>query len=206
MTDSKFGKLNPGYMKRITEIINNATKAHVRTSVFTFVLRLPEHRDAGDSVACAPDLSPGLMERVNGALRARLAAHQKRRKREGHQVCPTDLRHVWVREMGISGKSHYHMAIFVNKDTFNGLGNYSKEDHNLGSYICEAWLSALGLLEFPEYRTLVNLTNAPHYLERLRVDRFGQQILSLRSHLSYFAKERTKSYNKEERSFGGSIR
>ncbi|MCG0456863.1 inovirus Gp2 family protein [Enterobacter cloacae complex sp. ECC445] len=206
MTNTKFGEINPGYMNRITDIINFATTAHARTSVFTFVLRLPEHRDTGDSIACVPDLSSGLMERVAGALRARIAAHQKRRKREGLQVCPTDLRHVWVREVGECGKSHYHMAIFVNKDTFNGLGNYSKEDHNLGSYICEAWLSALGLLEFPEYRTLVALNNKPHYLERLRVDRYGQQILSLRSHLEYFAKERTKVYTKEERSFGGSVR
>ncbi|EGE7877455.1 inovirus Gp2 family protein [Cronobacter sakazakii] len=206
MTNTKFGEINPGYLNRITDIINFATTAHARISVFTFVLRLPEHRDTDDSIACVPDLSSGLMERFTGALRARIAAHQKRRKKEELQVCPTDMRHVWVREVGISGKSHYHMAIFVNKDTFNGLGNYSKEDHNLGSYICEAWLSALGLLEFPEYRTLVALNNKPHYLERLRVDRYGQQILSLRSHLSYFAKERTKSYNKEERSFGGSVR
>ncbi|RBO22512.1 YagK/YfjJ domain-containing protein [Enterobacter ludwigii] len=206
MTNSKFGEINTGYMNRITDIINFATKAHARTSVFIFVLRLPEHRDTGDSIACSPDMSPGLMERVIAALRARIAVHQKRRKREGHQVCPTDLRHVWVREVGTSGKSHYHMAIFVNKDTFNGLGYYSKEDHNLGSYICEAWLSALGLLEFPEYRTLVAFNNAPHYLERLRVDRYGQQILNLRSHLEYFAKEYTKVYTKEERSFGGSIR
>lgn len=206
MTNRKFWQINPGYMKRITDIINFATKAHARTSVFTFVLRLPEYRDTGDSIACVPDLSSGLMERVFGALKARIEAHQKRRKRKGHQVCPTDLRYVWVREVGTSGKSHYHMAIFVNKDTFNGLGNYSKEDHNLGSYICEAWLSALGLLESPEYRTLVNLTNTPHYLERLRVDRYGQQILNLRSHLEYYAKEYSKAYSKEERSFGESIR
>ncbi|EBU8434931.1 hypothetical protein DLF19_23820 [Salmonella enterica subsp. enterica serovar Ughelli] len=70
----------------------------------------------------------------------------------------------------------------------------------------EACLSALGLYVFPEYQTLVSLNNTPHYLERLRVDRYGEQILKLRSHLEYFAKERTKSYNKEERSFGGSVR
>ncbi|HDC4501918.1 TPA: inovirus-type Gp2 protein, partial [Enterobacter kobei] len=145
MTYCKFGEINPGYMKRITDIINFATTAHARTSVFTFVLRQPEHRDTGDSIACAPDLSSGLMEREIGALKARIAAPSKRRKREDHQVCPTDLRHSWVREVGDSGKCHYHMAIFVNKDTFNGLGNYSKKEHNLGSYICDARLSARGL-------------------------------------------------------------
>lgn len=206
MTDSKFGPFNSGYMKRMTDVTNFATNAHARTSVFTFVLRLPEYRDNGDSTVCNPDLRPGLMERFKGALNARIAAHQKRRKREKSQVCLTELRNLWVREVGKSGKSHYHMAIFVNKDTFNSLGNYSKEEHNLGSYIGEAWLSALGLSDVPEYRTLVSFNNKPHYLERLRVDRYGQQLLRLRNHLSYFAKERTKSYNKEERSFGGSVR
>ncbi|WP_336983073.1 MULTISPECIES: inovirus Gp2 family protein [unclassified Cedecea] len=206
MTSSHFGELNADYMKNISKVINNATGEHIRTSVFTFVLRLPDYYDKGDSIACTPDLRPGLMERFQGAFRARITAHQQRRKREKLQVCPTNTRHVWVREVGTSGKSHYHAAIFVNKDTFNGLGNYSEEDHNLGSYISEAWLSALGLLDFPEYRTLVAFNNTPHYLESLRVDRFGQQYLGLWRHLSYFAKEHTKVYSKEERSFGCSVR
>ncbi|CNK71547.1 Protein of uncharacterised function (DUF3296) [Yersinia pseudotuberculosis] len=177
MTSSKFGPLNPDYMNRITEIINKATKAHARTSVFTFVLRLPEYRDTGDSIACDPNLKTGVMERFTGALRARIAAHQQRRKREKSQVCPTDLRYAWVREVGSSCKSHYHAAIFVNKYTFNGLGDYSKEDHNLGSYICEVWLSALGLLDFPEYRTLVSFNNTPHYLESLGWTALGNSTL-----------------------------
>ncbi|EDX3147217.1 inovirus Gp2 family protein [Salmonella enterica subsp. diarizonae serovar 61:l,v:1,5,7] len=53
---------------------------------------------------------------------------------------------------------------------------------------------------------LDSLNNTPHHLERLRVDRFGQHFQKLQSHLEYFAKEHTKSYNKEERSFGGSVR
>lgn len=207
MTDSKSRPLNKDYMSRMSDIISKATNAHVRTSVFTFILRLPEYRDTGDSIASAPNLSSGLMERFKGALKSRITAHQQRLKREKSQVCPTELRYFWVREVGeSSGKNHYHVAIFVNKDTFRGLGNYSKEEHNLGSYISEAWLSALNLLEFPEYRTLVTFINRPHYLEFLHVDRYGQQYLELRSHLSYFAKEYSKDYDKEERSFGGSVR
>ncbi|MBE0131178.1 inovirus Gp2 family protein [Citrobacter amalonaticus] len=206
MTSSKFGPLNSYYMTRITEISDKAIEAHARTSVFTFVLRLPEYRDTGDSIACNPNLRAGLMERFTGALRARIDAHQERRQREGYQVYPTGLRYVWVREVGESGKSHYHVAIFVNKDTFNALGDYSRRDNNLGSYISDAWMSALGLLDMPEYRTLVSFTNTPHYLERLRQDRFERQRKELLSHLGYCAKERTKAYSKEERSFGGSIK
>ena len=207
MTSSKFGPLNQDYMKRMSDIISKATKAHARTAVFTFILRLPEYCDIGDSIASNPNLSSGLMERFTGALRSRIAAHQQRRKREKSQVCPTELRYLWVREVGeTSGKDHYHVAIFVNKDTFRGLGNYSKEEHNLGSYISEAWLSALELLDFPEYRTLVSFNNTPHYLEFLHVDRYAQQYLGLRKHLEYFAKEYSKDYDKEKRSFGGSVR
>lgn len=206
MTSSKFGPLNQDYMKRMSDIISKATKAHARTAVFTFILRLPEYRDTGDSIASNPNLSSGLMERFKGALKSRIVAHQKRLKRENSQVCPTDLRYFWVREVGESSeKNHYHVAIFVNKDTFRGLGNYSKEEHNLGSYISEAWLSALELLDFPEYRTLVAFRKT-HYLEFLHVDRYAQQYLGLRNHLEYFAKEYSKDYDKEERSFGGSVR
>lgn len=206
MIHSKYGQLNPDYMTRITEVINLATNAHARTAVFTFVLRLPEYRDMGDTIACIPNLAAGLMERVTGALKARIAVHLQRRKREGLQVCPTDLRVVWVREVGESDKPHYHVAIFVNKDTFNSLGDYSKKDHNLGSYICKAWLSATGLLGYPEYRTLVAFNNTPHFLEALREDRFEKQRQGLLDHLEYFAKERTKVYSREARSFGGSVR
>lgn len=47
MTYSKFGPLNSYYMNRITEISYKAIEAPARTSVFTFVLRLPEYRDRG---------------------------------------------------------------------------------------------------------------------------------------------------------------
>lgn len=151
-------------------------------------------------------LRAGLIERFIGALKSRIDAHQERRQHEGYQVSPTDLRYVWVREVGQSGKSHYHVAVFVNKDTFNASGDYSKRDNNLGSYISDAWLSALGLLDFPEYRTLVSFNNTPHYLKCLRQDRFERQRQELLSHLDYFAKERAKEYSKEERSFGGSIK
>ncbi|BBT88862.1 hypothetical protein WP8W19C02_04820 [Enterobacter cloacae] len=148
-------------MNRITEISDKAIEAHAKTSFFTFVLRQPEYRDTGDSIACDPNLKAGLIERFTEALKSRIDAYQERRQRGGYQVYPTDLRYVWVREVGQSGKSHYHVEVFVNKDTFNALGDYSKRDNNLGSYISDAWLSALGLLDFPEYRTLVTFTNPP---------------------------------------------
>lgn len=102
-------------MNRITEISDKAIEAHAKTSVFTFVLRLPEYRDSGDSITCDRILRAGLIERFTGALKSRIDAHQARRQRGGYQVYPTDLRYVWVLEVGQNGKYHYHVAVFVNK-------------------------------------------------------------------------------------------
>jgi len=60
-------------------------------------------------------LRAGLIERFTGALKSRIDAHQARRQRGGYQVYPTDLRYVWVLEVGQNGKYHYHVAVFVNK-------------------------------------------------------------------------------------------
>ncbi|WP_320338091.1 YagK/YfjJ domain-containing protein [Citrobacter amalonaticus] len=57
-----------------------------------------------------------------------------------------------------------------------------------------------------EYKSLVAFNNSPPVLETLREDRFEKQRKSLLGHLSYFAKERTKVYSREARSFGGSVR
>ena len=65
---------------------------------------------------------------------------------------------------------------------------------------------ALKVISVHEYRTLVSFNNTPHILEALREDRFEKQRKQLQGHLSYFAKERTKVYNREARSFGGSVR
>ncbi|WP_420245699.1 YagK/YfjJ domain-containing protein [Citrobacter sedlakii] len=79
--------------------------------------------------------------------------------------------YVWVREVGESDKPHYHVAISVNKDTFNCPGDYSMNDRNPGSDVREAWLSATGLSGDPEYRTLVAFNHTPHTLEKLSVGR-----------------------------------
>lgn len=87
--------MNSYYMNRITEISDKAIEAHAKTSVFTFVLRLPEYRDTGDSIACDQRiLRAGLIERFIGALKSRIDAHQERRQHVGYQVYPTDLRYV----------------------------------------------------------------------------------------------------------------
>ena len=72
----------------------------------------------------------------------------------------------------------------------------------LASLIREAWLSALQLGPYPEYRTLVHIPDNPlYYLDVNNLD-YKTVYDKLTFRLSYFAKERTKSYSRNERSFG----
>lgn len=72
----------------------------------------------------------------------------------------------------------------------------------LASLIREAWLSALQLGPYPEYRTLVHIPDNPLYYLDANATDYRAVYDKLTFRLSYFAKERTKSYSRDERSFG----
>ncbi len=94
------------------------------------------------------------------------------------------------------------MVLFVNNDTFNGLGSYKADGTGLASLIREAWLSALQLRHHPEYWTLARFPDNPLYFLDINSPGYSEVYAQLTFRLSYFAKERTKSYSREERSFG----
>ncbi len=94
------------------------------------------------------------------------------------------------------------MVLFVNNDTFNGLGSYGEDGTGLASLIREAWLSAIQLSQQPEYRKLVHFPDNPLYYLDVNALNYKTVYDKFTFRLSYFAKERTKSYNRNERSFG----
>ncbi|WP_404273650.1 inovirus-type Gp2 protein [Yersinia similis] len=61
----------------------------------------------------------------------------------------------------LGGKKHYHIALFVNTDTFNGLGSYDEQGTGLTSLIQNTWLRAMKIRYWLEYRTLVHFPNHP---------------------------------------------
>lgn len=94
------------------------------------------------------------------------------------------------------------MVLFVNNDTFNGLGSYKEGGTGLASLIREAWLSALQLSHRPEHWTLARFPDNPLYYLDINSHGYSEVYDQLTFRLSYFAKERTKSYSRQERSFG----
>ncbi|HAY5651052.1 TPA: inovirus Gp2 family protein [Escherichia coli] len=192
--DQRHAPFNTTYLQRMLGVIDNAIAQHPRTMAVRVDLRLPDDNCNRNS---------GLISRFIESLNAKIDARYRNKIKNGIRSYPCQLRYAWVREVGeINEKSHYHMVLFVNKDTFNGLGSYGEGGTGLASLIREAWLSALQLGPYPEYRTLVHIPdNSLYYLDANATD-YRAVYDKLTFRLSYFAKERTKSYSRDERSFG----
>lgn len=153
---------NTHYLQQIMKVIWNALNDHSRTTVIRVDLRLPEYRDIGDSILSAPDLSQGLMSRFIESLKEKITTYLQRKAREGKRIHRSTLRYIWVREQpDLGGKKHYHIALLVNTDSFNSLGSYDDNGTGLASLIQKAWLSALRMRDYQEYRELVHFPDNP---------------------------------------------
>lgn len=189
---------NTTYLQRILRVIDNATAEHARTMAVRVDLRLPDNM-----LITRQNLISRFIESLNAKITARYNSKQK----QGKRSYPSHQRYAWVREVGeTSHKSHYHMVLFLNNDTFNGLGGYGEDATGLASLIREAWLSALDLSHQPEFWILARFPDNPLYYLDFHSDSYRVVYDKLMFRLSYFAKERTKDYSREERSFGCSQR
>ncbi|EFK3817821.1 inovirus Gp2 family protein, partial [Escherichia coli] len=107
---------NPFWQQRIRETVLRALDVHPRLTALRIDLRLPDVPAATDAA---------VISRFINALKARIDAYQKRKRREGKRVHPTTLHYVWAREFGeCKGKKHYHLMLLVNRDTWCRAGDY----------------------------------------------------------------------------------
>lgn len=140
-----FGFHISAYRDGIIQVMQNAVKEHPRTLVLRVDLHDPAILDDGDTISCLPNLQPGVMSRFISSLKAKLSAHQSRVAQAGKRVYPNTLRHAWVREYSLTGKRHFHILLFFNKDAYFHLGDYDLEGNTLRTMITTAWCSALNL-------------------------------------------------------------
>ncbi|EHW3355018.1 inovirus-type Gp2 protein, partial [Escherichia coli] len=82
------------------------------------------------------------------------------------------------------------------------LGSYNETGIGLASMIQKAWLSAMKLYGWLEYRTLIHFPDNPLAFLELNKPGFMDKLDALTFRLSYMAKHRTKRYSSTERSFG----
>ncbi|GKV79220.1 hypothetical protein PEC106568_43930 [Pectobacterium carotovorum subsp. carotovorum] len=109
--DQSHAPFNEAYLQRMISVINNAVAEHPRTMAIRVDLRLPDDEF---------NARQGLMSRFIESLDAKIEARYRSKQKQGKRTYPNHLRHVWVREVGEENqKSHYHVVLFVNNDTFN---------------------------------------------------------------------------------------
>ncbi|ELW9025237.1 inovirus Gp2 family protein [Yersinia enterocolitica] len=192
--DQRHAPFNITYLQQMLRVVGNATAQYPRTMAVRVDLRLPDDHFNNQA---------GIISRFIESLNAKIEARYRKKIKQGIRSYRCQIRYAWVREVGeINERSHYHMVLFVNKDTFNGLGRYGSDGIGLANLISEAWLSALQLSPYPEYRTLVHIPDNPLYYLDVNAPDYQAVYDKLTFRLSYFAKERTKSYSRDERSFG----
>ena len=191
---------NAYYLQRCQDTIDRALETHPRLMAVRIDLRFPSKELATDIKA---------ITRFIDSLKAKLKANLKAKKKEaqGKRVHDTSLFYIWVREYGEqSEQAHYHLVLMLNKDAFCSLGNYQASltcnpRPSLSVMVRQAWCSALKLGDMENHVSLVHFPKNPWYWIRAE-ERNSVDYKGFLERVSYLAKDRTKIYNKEIRSFG----
>lgn len=206
LLDHSHAPFNVHYLKRLEDVIDNALNEHPRTFALRVDLRFSPEWTADDCICCYPNTSPNVMARFTRSLQAKIVHYRQQRCQRGLRDYPCRLRYFWVRETETAHHSHYHTVLFFNKDLFRSVGSATPESGSLRNMIQDAWLSALGLTDYPEYRSLTHFAARGDYILECGKTVFDQQYGDLVFRASYLAKEQTKHYSSDTRSMGASQR
>ncbi len=184
---------HPDYLLSIEQVMRQAVHNHSDSLMVRFDLHLPEWgQDDGR-----------LLSRFFESLKARIKAREGRNQRNGIRVHKTKLASVWCREINMSDRHHYHVAIFVNQNAFYNVGDYRQVKDNLSGMIYKSWLSALGINDL-SYFTLVQFPERCDYQLNVWAHDYTEQFNSAFQRLSYLAKSETKVYGDNRHNFGTS--
>ena len=187
------------YLDMIMHKMQLALDDHPRTFMVRFDLHLPSLVNIPDSPIVHDS---NVITKFFKSLKAKIDHDRDVKRREGKRVHPCNMRYVWIKECANAAKDHYHVAIFLNNDAYNYLGNFNWGGNNLSSKIIEAWASALcldaysarGLVHFPQDKPV-------YYINKNTLD-YPLTFNAAFYRLSYFAKLETKHYGDRSRSFG----
>ncbi|MBB1425326.1 MAG: inovirus Gp2 family protein [Shewanella sp.] len=187
------------YLNATLQTLQNALSDNPRTFMIRFDLHLPQLMGLCDSPFV---YNTNVITRFFKSLGSRIENDRARKLRERKRVHPCTLRHIWARERADADTDHYHVAILLNNDAYNHLGDFNRSGQNLSTKIVEAWASALGLdaystgdlVHFPRDKPV-------YYINKNALD-YPLIFNAAFYRLSYFAKLETKHYGDRTRSFG----
>ncbi|MEL7631414.1 inovirus Gp2 family protein [Pectobacterium aroidearum] len=198
---SEYGSHVTSYKNKIVGVINNAVKEHPRTLALRMDLHDPVILDNGDTISCFANTDSGAISRFTNSLKAKLAADEQRKRKEGKRVHPNTLRYAWVREFTQNGKRHFHVFLFLNKDAYYHLGDFNMDDDTLRTMITSAWCSALNLTPEEGQHLVQYPTNGKYVLHRDDIlnDIYPSDLLN---RIDYLTKVKSKIFGDGYRSFG----
>lgn len=136
--------LSAAYLDAILQTLQAAMNEHPRTFMVRFDLHLPQ-LNFRDSPTVYDST---VISKFFKSLDAKIQQDRLIKGREGKRVHPCTRRYIWARERACADTDHYHIAIFLNNDAYNHLGNYNRSGQNLSTKIVEARASALGLDDY----------------------------------------------------------
>ncbi|AFR04676.1 hypothetical protein PEC301653_40990 [Pectobacterium carotovorum subsp. carotovorum] len=201
---SEYGSHVESYKNKIVGVINNAVKEHPRTLALRMDLHDPVILDNGDSISCFANTDSGAISRFTNSLKAKLAADEQRKRKEGKRVHPNTLRYAWVREFTQNGKRHFHVFLFLNKDAYYHLGDFNLDEDTLRTMITSAWCSALNLTPEEGQHLVQYPTNGKYVLHRDDIlnDIYPSDLLN---RIDYLTKVKSKIFGEGDRNFGCSL-
>ncbi|UJR63157.1 inovirus Gp2 family protein [Dickeya zeae] len=198
---SEYGSHVKSYKERIIDVINKSVKEHNRTLAIRVDLHDPVMLDNGDTISCIANTDSGSISRFTNSLKAKLAADEQRKRKEGKRVHPNTLRYAWVREFTQNGKRHFHVFLFLNKDAYYHLGDFNLDEDTLRTMITSAWCSALNLTPEEGQHLVQYPANGKYILNRDAIlnDVYPGDLLN---RIDYLTKVKSKIFDDGYRSFG----
>lgn len=187
------GPLAVEYLEAIHDTIKWALAEHPRTLVVRFDLHAP-----GWFSSKMPD---HVISRFFESLKSKINWDIRQKRKKGIRTRGCTLRYIWAREQSpLTPNCHYHVAIFLNRDTYHCLGHFKAQGGNLITKIREAWATALGIQK-ENLAGGVFVVKNPTLALRQSDENFHKTLNKLFYRLSYFAKLDSKTYGDHRSSF-----
>jgi len=186
----------PNYLQVLESVLTQQLDHNNRVTCIRVDLRFPK---------AAHYQKPQVISLFIEAFKARLNSWKARRQRESRRYHSLGFSYLWVRERNEAYHWHYHVVLFLNKDTFAHIGALDLNRDNMYSRIVGAWGSALGMCDI-EAKALVHIPQRSVYYLDQNSDELENQLNSFWRRFTYLAKSDTKDIGDGRRNIGKSYK
>lgn len=195
---TKRGPLKLNCLKRTYETLQRALAEHPATLVIRADLHFPPIPNCPDYPR---EYRTNVISKFVDSVKSQVEADLEKKRRSMDRVHACTVRHTWAKERHNAPQDHYHVALFLNGNTYRHLGGFNANEGNMAARIKKAWGSALGCDPFT-LEGLVHFPENPVYRVNANSPSFKQEKEDVFYRLSYSAKEDTKHYGDRSRTFG----